>query len=268
MMPDSLTARDIVNRIQASVNGWIEPTVDVFKAGDPDQVVTGVATTWMSTNYTIAAAAQVGCNFLVTHEPTFWNHQDTHHDWFASDPNYQAKAGLISQTGMTIWRFHDNNHAGFDPDPVLWTFLNKIALTGIHRGEGPFSWQGQVPQMSLKQFAEQVVRCLNTTNVRVVGDENLAVHTIGIGAHNLDTGLDANKGADAVLIGETREWDTFEYYRDAGLLNVPRGLVVISHRDLETWASTVLANWLALLVPEVPVVSIESPAPFQMLPDC
>ena len=263
-MPESLTARQVVGRIRAGVGGWVEPTVDVFKAGDPDRPVTGVATTWMSTSYAIQAAAEAGCNFLVTHEPTFWNHQDTHHDWFAADPTYQAKVDLIDRTGVTIWRFHDNNHAGFDPDPVLWTFLNMIALTGISKGDSPFSWQGQVPRMSLKQFAEQVARCLHTTNVRVVGDENLTVHTIGIGAHNLDTGLDANHGAEAVLIGETREWDTFEYYRDAALLGIPRGLVVISHRDLETWASTVLANWLALQVPELKVVAIDSLPPFQM----
>ena len=44
--PGGLTARQIVERIRAGVGvPWRETTVDGFKAGDPDTVVTGVATT-------------------------------------------------------------------------------------------------------------------------------------------------------------------------------------------------------------------------------
>jgi len=270
-MSAELTAAQVVRIVQDEIRGnghqWFEPTVDVFKAGDPDQVVTGVGSTWMSTSYAIDAASRLGCNFLITHEPTFWNHLDKHYDWYADDATYRAKSDLIAGTSMTIWRLHDNIHMGFDPDPILSAFLDKVTIAGGTRGSSGFTWQGEVLEMTLRQFAEHVARCLGTTSVRYVGDPDLPVRKVGLGAHNLDTALDANRGADAVIMGETREWDTFEYYRDATLLGVPRGLVVISHRDLETWGSTVFANWLAPRLTGLPVVQIESLPPFTIVTD-
>lgn len=268
-MSGFVTAREIVGRIQRDVGSrgveWAATTVDTFKAGDPDRTVTGIATTWMATSGTIRAAADSACNFLITHEPTFWNHLDVHPDWHEGDPYYLAKSKLIEQTGMTIWRFHDHNHSGFDPDPVMWALFAKLGVVETTTNGGMFRWVSRVPEMSLRQLAEYVARSLGTNNVRVVGDPDLPVRSFGLGGHNLDSCLMGNEDADAVLVGEVREWDTFEYYRDASILGIKRGLIVISHRDLETWGAGALANWLARVVPEVPVVAVQGADPFELL---
>src|SRR5215469_13123332 len=72
-----LTAREIISRIQAQVGvPWQSETVDTFKAGNPDEPVTGVALTMMATMDVLELAAASGKNLVITHEPTFYNHLD------------------------------------------------------------------------------------------------------------------------------------------------------------------------------------------------
>ena len=58
-----------------------------FKAGNPDTPVKGIATTFMATLDVLQRSAAAGKNLIVTHEPTFWNHQDQTND-FSGDPVY------------------------------------------------------------------------------------------------------------------------------------------------------------------------------------
>ncbi len=54
----------------------LEPTVDTFKAGDPDSRVNGIAVTMMATLDVLQRAAAHGDNLIITHEPTFFDHLD------------------------------------------------------------------------------------------------------------------------------------------------------------------------------------------------
>src|SRR5712675_3603465 len=73
----TLTAREVVARIQARVGiPWMSETVDTFKAGNPDTEVKGIAVTMMATLDVLQRAAAAGQNLIITHEPTFYNHQD------------------------------------------------------------------------------------------------------------------------------------------------------------------------------------------------
>ena len=78
--PAVMTAQEIVARIrqQLAAQGitWRTETVDTFKAGDPDTPVAGIATTGMATFPVLKRAAKANRNFVITHEPTFYNHQD------------------------------------------------------------------------------------------------------------------------------------------------------------------------------------------------
>src|SRR4051812_41342583 len=81
-----LTARVVIERLQKQVGvPWRATTVDTFKAGDPDTPVEGVATTVMATYDVLQRAAAAHRNLVITHEPTFYNHEDATKD-FADDP--------------------------------------------------------------------------------------------------------------------------------------------------------------------------------------
>src|SRR5258708_3779149 len=61
-----LTARDAIAAIQHETPGnWDEPTVDTFKAGDPDAPVTGIAVTMMATMDVLQRAAAHGDNLII-----------------------------------------------------------------------------------------------------------------------------------------------------------------------------------------------------------
>ena len=72
-----LIAREVISRIEARVGvPWQSETVDTFKAGNPDDTVTGIAVTMMATMDVLERAAASGKNLVITHEPTFYNHLD------------------------------------------------------------------------------------------------------------------------------------------------------------------------------------------------
>src|ERR1700748_468190 len=85
-----LTAAEAIERIQRKVGvPWRAQTVDTFKAGDPQTPLTGIATTCMATFDVLQRAAASGKNLVISHEPTFYNHEDLTKD-FGEDPVYTA----------------------------------------------------------------------------------------------------------------------------------------------------------------------------------
>ncbi len=116
-----MTAQEIVTRIQQQLASqkinWRTETVDTFKAGDPDTAIAGIATTGMATFSVLKRAAKANRNFVITHEPTFYNHQDQTAA-LAQDPTYEAKQRFIKDNRLVVWRFHDHAHA-LRPDPLV-----------------------------------------------------------------------------------------------------------------------------------------------------
>ena len=97
-----LTAREVIARIQAHVGiPWQQDTVDTFKAGNPDAEVHGIAVTMMATLDVLQRAAASGQNLIITHEPTFYGHQDRVDDLEReSDAVYAAKKALIGRPNV------------------------------------------------------------------------------------------------------------------------------------------------------------------------
>lgn len=260
----SITGRDVVERIVADIErrgfAWDAETIDGFKAGDPDRPVRGIASTWMATQETLAAAVAVGCDLVVTHEPTFWDHFETPPAG-AAHPWYRTKRDWIASRGTTIWRFHDHHHMAFPRDPVLDAFFDRLGWLPGTSGNSVTA-RTELPPVRLGDLARQMSAALGTRVVRVIGAPTQVVSRIGYGIHDLASALDAARDCDVVVVGELREWDAFEYFRDAGALGRDVALIVISHAALETWGSTALVPWLAQLVPEIPVRSVLAPEPY------
>src|SRR5438874_1811180 len=73
----SLTAHDVIERIQKNAGvPWRAETVDTIKSGRPETRIKGIATTMMATLDAVQRAAAAGRNMVITHEPTFYSHED------------------------------------------------------------------------------------------------------------------------------------------------------------------------------------------------
>ena len=56
-------------------------------------------------------AAANGQNFVITHEPTFYVHQDTTAE-IQNDPTLKYKLDFIRKNNIAIFRFHDRSGTG------------------------------------------------------------------------------------------------------------------------------------------------------------
>ena len=72
-----ITIREIIDLILKTVPGApFKGTVDTIKSGDPGQQAKGIVSTMFATDEVIQKTIGLGANFIIAHEPTFYNHLD------------------------------------------------------------------------------------------------------------------------------------------------------------------------------------------------
>ena len=88
-----------------------EQTCDQLISGNSNMEVTKVVTTFMATVDVIKKAIAMDANFIITHEPTWFNGKDCI-DWLEEDPVYLEKKKMLEDNNIAVWRFHDHMHMG------------------------------------------------------------------------------------------------------------------------------------------------------------
>jgi putative NIF3 family GTP cyclohydrolase 1 type 2 len=246
-----LTASALIDRIKSRLNvPWNGATYrDTIKAGRPETVVHGVASTFMSSYDVIRKARGAGLNFVVTHEPTFWSDGDVVSD-LKGDALYEEKRKYVEDNGMVIWRFHDHWHAR-KPDGIFVGWNRALGWERFITAENGRRFV--IPQTTLGEMARHVASALQSRSVRMIGEEATRIRTVARGAHTLLGNMAAMPTADALLISEAREWDSIEYVRDTIACGQAKGAVLISHEAGEEAGMDECARWLRTFVPEVPV---------------
>ena len=74
---ENLTIQQVIDIILKDIPGApFAKTVDTIKAGDAGQMVTGIVTTMFATIEVIEKARKLGANFIIAHEPSYYNHAD------------------------------------------------------------------------------------------------------------------------------------------------------------------------------------------------
>src|SRR5215470_4672358 len=120
-----LTAGQVIDRIKANVGiPWRAQTVDNIIAGTAETPVKGIATTMMATLDVVQRAAANGKNMVITHESTFFSHQDRT-DQILQDPTYQFKLNFLNQHNMVVFHFHDHWH-GRRPDGIATGMIREL----------------------------------------------------------------------------------------------------------------------------------------------
>ncbi len=111
-------------------------------------------------------------------------------------------------------------------------FSADLGWSEFEIGEGKF----QSPFKSLGELADFLKIHFQSSTIRVVGDRNMAISTIGIqlgAAGRLTQVSRLNEEIDVLIIGEAREWETIEYARDALEMGGNTALIVLGHADSE-----------------------------------
>lgn len=256
-----MTALEIVTSIQQKLSSlgiaWRAQTVDAFKAGSPGTAVTGIATTGMATFDLLKRAAAAGRNFVITHEPTFYNHQDQTAS-LESEPVYQAKQRFIRDNNMVVFRFHDHAHA-LQPDPLIVGSARSLGLSEYASPAQPRLYV--VPETTLQALAANIAARVSGRAIRVAGDPEMRVTRIMLGPGSGVPLL--NDSCDVSIGGETAEaGGNAVYALDAAALGRPRGVILLGHMMSEDWGMREVADWLETFITDVPIEWIPAGEPF------
>ena len=263
----TLSARQVVERISTNLGGrWPEGGIDSFKDGDPDTPVTGVAVTMMATMDVLQRAAAAGLNLVITHEPTFYSHEDRlafleqQHDTVTA-----AKRAFIREHHLVIWRLHDHWHfPQRSTDPVVTGVLR--ALDWLKYQHTPHENPISIPATTVGALASAMKQRLGAQTIRVMGDSAWRVTKIGLlpgsAGFEMQRTFLQRDDVEVLVIGEAREWETVPYAADAISQGKRRALIVLGHIASEQAGSAELVRWLQPLVPELRVTLVPTSEPF------
>ncbi|HTE02194.1 MAG TPA: Nif3-like dinuclear metal center hexameric protein [Mucilaginibacter sp.] len=249
---ETYTVKQIMDLFISQIPGApFANTVDTLKSGSPDIVVTGIVTTMFATIDVIRKAIDLGANFIIAHEPTFYNHSDDS-SWLKNDDVYQYKADLLKQHNIAVWRNHDYIHT-LKPDGVTKGVLAQLEWQKYADKDVPNILT--FPAITVNDLVNHAKEKLHIEKVRFIGDPAKTCTRVLFmpGAPGGQRHIQAiGKVKPEVLIcGELQEWETAEYVRDARAKGDNLTLVVLGHIASEEPGSVFMRDWLNEKVPSV-----------------
>lgn len=262
------TVGEVITLLKAAVlnmpeEGFLDGSSDTLKAGDEEAEVTGIVTTFLATAEVIEKTAALGANLIITHEPTFYHHDDTP-ETFPQDAVLGRKAGALAAHGIAVFRYHDFWHR-HRPDGIY---------TGVVRQMG---WQTYLekgthhvfvlPPTSLGNIISQVKSMFGVETVQIIGDKNALHERVGLfvgspGPH-WHTPSVTNDKLDLLICGEVNELELTEYVRDAQTYGRKLGLIIVGHEPTEEAGMAYLAEWLEPQLSGILITHISSGYPLK-----
>lgn len=257
----SMTVQTIIDHLIAPV-GPLEQTVDTLKSGSPDKPVRKAAVAMTATYAVIKQAVETGADLIIAHEPTYYNHLDET-SWLAGDPVYEKKRELIESSGIAIFRLHDYIHE-YEPDGILIGMLREL-------GWETYAEPGHLYLLSpppgeagtVGAIAAHLKSRLGLDSLLLAGDPDTAVSRFaflpGAPGGRFHMEVLREGGIDLLIAGETNEWETNEYVRDAVDMGFAKALLVTGHQKSEEAGMATVAAMLRTQFPELLVDVIAGP---------
>ena len=222
----------------------------------------GIATCMFADMNVLQEAVKQNCNFIITHEPVFYNHLDET-DSFSDDVVYQDKMKFIKDNNLVIFRFHDHIHRT-EPDGISVGMINKMGLTqySLNRSLTFF----RIPKTSVAEFASEMKIKLGLNSIRVVGNPEMKFSKIAFmaGAPGGQRHIQMLKNPDVEVIigGEAPEWETYLYVNDAVAQGKNKAVIFLGHIKSEEAGMEYCAQWLKGFIADVPIIFIQDKANF------
>jgi len=258
-----LTANQIISQMQSHLNcQWSQETVDTFKAGNPDDVVTGVAVCMFADMETLRKAVANNCNLIIVHEPTFYNHQDKT-EFLKDNPVYQKKNEYITEHKLIIFRFHDHWHKTV-PDGIYMGMIDKLGWKANQTDSSMLFFK--FDKQTVGGFAQKLQEKLKGSQLRIVGDPLMRFTNVAlaVGAPGSQTHINllTSEFTELLVAGEANEWETYEYVLDASMLGMKKAAIFTGHIASEEAGMEYCATWMKTFIKDIPVTYFENGSSF------
>jgi len=262
----SSTPNQVVEQIKQHVTcDWMSETVDVFKTGDPELELTGIAVCMFADMATLRKAVEKNCNFIITHEPIFYNHFDNTED-LKDDPVFREKMEYIQKHDLVVFRFHDHIHMT-DPDGIYAGMVDQLGLKPYAVDQSLVHYK--LPEQTVKEYAEELKQKLQLKTVRVIGNPELTFTNmalmVGAPGGQRHIKMLSNPNVEVLVAGEATEWETYLYANDAKTLGKNKAVIFVGHIKSEEAGMKYCADWLKGFLSGVPIRFIENDTNFTTL---
>ncbi|MCE5345785.1 MAG: Nif3-like dinuclear metal center hexameric protein [Bacteroidales bacterium] len=236
----------------------IPNTIDVIKEGNTSTPVTGIVTTMFATMDILKEAVNKNCNLIIVHEPLYYSHLDQT-EQIKNSPVFLEKKRFINEHNLVIWRFHDYIHS-IKPDGIDTGMAIKL-------GWKDFTIEGHpeqflLPETTLKELLNHLKQIFPKNSFYVIENPEMKLSKVvlaagapGFMAHYR---LLEDKNVDVVLAGESPQWETYEYMRDAVAQGRNKAVIFLGHITSEEAGMDWCATWLKSFIKDIPVSFIES----------
>ena len=258
----AVTVQDVINLVlKEGALTPIKNTVDTIKSGNASQQVTGIVTTMFPTITVIEEAVKRNANFIIAHEPSFYNHRDEV-NLVKNNTVLDQKLELLNKHKIVIWRFHDYCHS-INPDIISYGVAKKADWLSYYKAKSSVL---TIPKVSLQQLVQHLKTSLGISNLRVIGDPGQMCERVallpGAAGGQYQIGVASAEKPDVLIVGEVSEWETAEYVRDSRLLGGNMALIVLGHAVSEEPGMEWFVDWFQPKLPEIKITHIASGNPF------
>jgi putative NIF3 family GTP cyclohydrolase 1 type 2 len=253
------SATDVIGIIIKNTGAPLIPnTVDIIKEGDPKTPVKGIVTSMFATMEVLKQAVNKNCNLIIVHEPLYYNHLDETKQ-FQNDPVFLEKQRYIKDNKLVIWRFHDYIHS-MKPDGVESGMIAKFGWKD-YAVNGRLD-QFVLPETTLKELLKTLKQKFPKNAFYVIGDPEMKLSKVrlapGAPGSMYHINLLEDKNVDVVIAGESPQWETYEYMRDAVSQGRKKAVIFLGHIASEEAGMDFCAGWLRSFIKNMPVHFVES----------
>ncbi len=269
--------QEIIQKLEAFHPEVTDPhTCDVVKIGDPSQECSGIVVTCFCSTEVVRQAAACGANFIICHEPLFYNHDD-YTDWLSGDPVYEEKRKLLEEHQIVVYRDHDHIHGGHSgemQDGIFVGIMRELGWEDYVVGDKKKPLLYEIPETNIPDLSKFLMENLNLTGIRVVGSYDTVVHRVLFCEHvqgqrpfheGMPTPDNAlitkvrEEKADVMIPFEIVDWTLSAYVRDSCAEGMPKTILEMGHFNTEEIGMRYMLKYLPrVLGQDIPTKFVQS----------
>ncbi|MBQ6333589.1 MAG: Nif3-like dinuclear metal center hexameric protein [Erysipelotrichaceae bacterium] len=262
---------EVIEKIKEWHQPYIEQekTRDIYLCGDPQTECRGVAVTCACTLEVMHKAVEKGINLIISHEGITYNYEKKYQRDEFKNETLLEKLNYAKEHDLVVWRDHDHMHGTFlreenrrlRHDMIFYGTMKELGWEEYLTGDELKPLLFKVPEMSAREFGQQLIKAWNLNGLRIVGDLDGRVSTVYIVEHviagkfdDYDLGkIDMAEDIDAFIPLEIVDYTLTSYVRDAAYLGKNKIIYEMGHFNAEELGM----KYLARVLPEVLGMDVE-----------